>query len=55
MEGFCVKCKETREMKDVVYTQAANGRTMAKGICTVCGTKMNKFLSKADADKVPKQ
>ncbi len=55
MEGYCVKCKTTREMKDIAYSQAANGRTMAKGICSVCGTKMNKFLSKAEAERAPKE
>ena len=51
MQGYCVKCKATREMKDVTYTKASNGRTMAKGTCPVCGTKMNKFLSKQEAEK----
>jgi hypothetical protein len=51
MQGYCVKCKATREMKDLTYTKAANGRTMAKGTCPVCGTKMNKFLSKEEAAK----
>ncbi len=54
MQGYCVKCKATREMKDLTYTKAANGRTMAKGTCPVCGTKMNKFLSKAEAEKQEK-
>ncbi len=52
MDAYCVKCKTTRTMKDISYTQAANGRTMAKGTCPVCGTKMNKFLSKVEAEKV---
>jgi DNA repair exonuclease SbcCD ATPase subunit len=51
MQGYCVKCKASREMKDLTYTKAANGRTMAKGTCPVCGTKMNKFLSKEEAEK----
>lgn len=51
MQGYCVKCKATREMKDLTYTKASNGRTMAKGTCPVCGTKMNKFLSKEEAEK----
>ncbi len=54
MQGYCVKCKATREMKDLTYTKAANGRTMAKGTCPVCGTKMNKFLSKEEAEKQEK-
>lgn len=52
MDGFCVKCRETRAMKDVSYTKTRNGRTMAKGICPVCGSKMNKFLSKDEAQQV---
>jgi phage FluMu protein Com len=54
MQGYCVKCKASREMKDLTYTKAANGRTMAKGTCPVCGTKMNKFLSKEEAEKQEK-
>ncbi len=51
MQGYCVKCKAQREMKDLTYTKASNGRMMAKGTCPVCGTKMNKFLSKEEAAK----
>ncbi|MCU1431179.1 MAG: hypothetical protein JWP95_284, partial [Actinotalea sp.] len=41
----CVKCKEKREAEgDVVV---ANGRKMAKGICPVCSTKLNRILGKA--------
>ena len=42
---YCVKCKATRTTEgDVVE---ANGRRMAKGICPVCGTKLNRMLAKA--------
>ncbi|MEP7285190.1 MAG: DUF5679 domain-containing protein [Chloroflexota bacterium] len=51
MQGYCVKCKATREMNDVTYATASNGRTMAKGTCPVCSTKMNKFLSAEEAKK----
>jgi len=51
MEGYCLKCKQSREMKDLKYVKTANGRTMAKGVCPVCGTTINKFLSKAEAEK----
>lgn len=44
MEGYCVKCKAKREMKNVTETVSANNRKMAKGVCPNCGTKMNKFL-----------
>ena len=44
MEAYCVKCKEKREMNKVKEVRSKNGRKMAKGVCPVCGTKMNKFL-----------
>lgn len=42
--GYCVKCKEKREMKDVQQTEIKPGRPAAKGTCTVCGTGMYKIL-----------
>lgn len=51
MEGYCVKCKEKRAMKDVkqVSMNAKGGgtRPAATGMCSVCGTKMFKILPKA--------
>ena len=44
-DAYCVKCKEKREFTGEV--NEANGRRTAKGICPVCGTKLNKFLPKA--------
>ncbi|UCB46500.1 MAG: hypothetical protein JSV25_03485 [Spirochaetota bacterium] len=43
-EGYCVKCKGKREMKDVKVVTNEKGRRQAKGVCSVCGTKMNLFL-----------
>lgn len=47
--GYCVKCKEKREMKDA--TEVTMGKTgdrrAMKGTCTVCGTGMYKILGKA--------
>jgi hypothetical protein len=43
--GYCVKCKEKRDFEGEVHE--TNGRRMAKGICPVCGTKMNRILGKA--------
>lgn len=45
--GYCVKCKEKREMKDVQKVEIKPGRPAAKGTCTVCGTGMYKILPKA--------
>ncbi|MGQ9782218.1 MAG: DUF5679 domain-containing protein [Nitrososphaeria archaeon] len=40
MEGFCVKCKAKREMKDLTQVTLKNGKPAIKGVCVVCGTKM---------------
>jgi hypothetical protein len=44
-EGYCMKCRQARKMKNVQIVTTDKGRRMAKGICTVCGTKMTRFLS----------
>lgn len=36
---FCVKCREKREVKDVVPTTMKNGKPAMSAVCTVCGTK----------------
>lgn len=45
-EGYCVKCKTKRKIKDGTVVTTSNGRRMAKGTCPVCATKVNKFLPK---------
>ncbi len=45
-DAYCVKCKEKRAFEgDVVVNE--KGTKMAKGICPVCGTKLNRILGKA--------
>jgi hypothetical protein len=44
-DAYCVKCKEKRDFTGEVHE--TNGRRMAKGICPVCGTKLNRILGKA--------
>ena len=49
MIGYCVKCRDKREMKDVerVQMKAKGGsRPAAKGTCSTCGTGMYKILKK---------
>lgn len=43
---YCVKCKEKRETSGEVHV-SDKGTRMAKGICPVCGTKLNRILGKA--------
>lgn len=49
-QAYCVKCKAKRDFKHgqgkVVRT--ANNRHMLSGVCSQCGTRMNRFLSKGD-------
>ena len=51
MEGYCVKCKAKREMKDAKEV-SMNGKGGVKrramtGVCPKCGTKMFRILGKA--------
>jgi hypothetical protein len=43
MEGYCVKCKEKREMKDAQQVTMKNGKPAQQGVCPVCGTKIFKI------------
>ncbi|CAB4670907.1 unannotated protein [freshwater metagenome] len=44
--AYCVKCKEKRAFTGEVKV-SDSGRRMAQGICSVCGTKLNRILGKA--------
>ena len=43
VQGWCVKCKAKRDMKDPERVTLKNGRPATKGVCPVCGTKMTKI------------
>lgn len=42
-EGYCVKCKTKKEMKNAEQVTLKNGRPAVKGECPDCGTKMFKI------------
>ncbi len=44
MEGYCLKCKTKKEMKDAEEITMKNGRKAMKGKCLDCGTGMFKIL-----------
>lgn len=44
-KGYCFKCKKQQEMKDAKIKTTSNGRKMMGGVCSKCGTKVNKFVS----------
>jgi hypothetical protein len=48
MEGYCVKCRAKRDIKDPERVVLKNGRPAMKGTCPVCGTKMMRFLKKSE-------
>jgi hypothetical protein len=51
--GYCVKCKEKREMtepeKTEIKKKGGGTRPAMKGICGTCGTKMFKILPMSEA------
>ena len=47
MEGYCVKCKTKREIKDAGEVTMKNGRKAMKGKCPTCVTGMFRILGKA--------
>lgn len=40
MQGYCMKCREKREMQDPKEVTLKNGRAAMQGTCAVCGTKI---------------
>jgi hypothetical protein len=48
-EGYCVKCKQKRAVKNAKVEKTSNGRQVAKGTCPVCGTTVTRFLSSKEA------
>ena len=42
--AYCVKCREKRTMKNPKQITTKNGRKALQGFCSVCGTKMMKFI-----------
>lgn len=56
MDAYCVKCKSKRELskKNGTLLHAKNGRAMIQAKCSKCGTKMTRFLSKAQEESFKK-
>lgn len=43
VEGYCVKCKAKKVMKNPKEVTMKNGRPAVNGTCPDCGTKMFKI------------
>lgn len=55
VQGYCVKCKQKRDLSDLEVVQNARGGYMAKGTCSSCNGKVSRILSKDDAEKAVKE
>ncbi len=40
MQGYCVKCRAKKEMKNAKGITMKNGKPATQGTCPTCGTKM---------------
>jgi hypothetical protein len=65
LKALCMKCRQKGKehqmqvMKDLKVQEkegkGGNIKYSAKGVCSVCGTGMFKFLSKDDAEAIKKE
>ncbi len=46
MQGYCVKCRGKRDIRNEERIVMKNGRPAVKGTCPVCGTKMFRIVKK---------
>ena len=42
--AYCLKCQQKHQLSNSNITTTKTGKKILKGICSVCGTKCNKFL-----------
>lgn len=40
MQGYCVKCRDRREINNAKQVTLRNGRPATEGTCPRCGTRM---------------
>ena len=40
MEGYCMKCRAKKEIKNPTSVTLKNGRPATRGVCPTCGTKI---------------
>jgi hypothetical protein len=43
LEGYCVKCRAKKEIKDAQQVTMKNGRPATKGVCPDCNTAIFKI------------
>ena len=48
-EGYCMKCKVRRDMRDEKRVRMKDGRSAISGMCTACGGKIFRMVGAARA------
>jgi DNA-directed RNA polymerase subunit RPC12/RpoP len=43
VEGYCVKCRAKKQIKNAKEITMKNGRPATEGVCPDCGTKIFKI------------
>ena len=44
VQGYCVKCRSKREMRNARAITMKNGKPATQGVCSVCGSKMFRIM-----------
>ena len=52
MLGYCLKCREKREMQEPRQVTLKNGRAATQGTCPTCGAKITVIGGQKAAEKV---
>lgn len=53
-EAYCMKCKKMVEIQNPKIITRKNGRKAVEGTCPYCGSKVSKFISAEEAEKLEK-
>ena len=51
--SYCIKCKKATESKNPEIKESVNGKKYESSICSICGTKKTRFLSRQQTEEPP--
>ena len=49
MKSYCLKCRKDTENINPKVSKTSNGRTMLLSNCTICGSKISRFIKNLEA------
>lgn len=52
-EGFCVKCRDYRQLQDPAVVTFHNGRPALQGSCPLCGSRLARIIKASEAATLP--